>query len=115
MSCCIRNGNTCQYSCLENPMHRWRDTVHGVNKELDTTERLTLFTSITAINIIAASNNVCMYYIHTHTQTSHKSTTYLILTCICIKQDHFMITKSKYTHENDIKGKWISPPFLGAK
>ena len=47
-------------------MHRWRATVHGVNKELDTTERLTLFTSITAINIIAASNNVCMYYIHTH-------------------------------------------------
>jgi len=33
------NGNTLQYSCLENPMDRgalWA-TVHGVPKELDTT------------------------------------------------------------------------------
>ena len=38
------NGNTLQYSCLENPMDRgaWRATVNGVAKELDTTERLTL-------------------------------------------------------------------------
>ena len=26
-----------------------------------------------------------------------------------------MITKSKYTHENDIQGSWISTPFLGGK
>ena len=34
------NGNPLQYSCLENSMPRgaWRATVHGVNKELDTTE-----------------------------------------------------------------------------
>ena len=33
------NGNTIQYSCLENPIDRgaWRATVHGVTKELDTT------------------------------------------------------------------------------
>ena len=38
------NGNPPQYSCLENIMNRgaWRATVHGVNKELDMTERLTL-------------------------------------------------------------------------
>ena len=36
------------------------------HKESDTTEQLTLFTSITAINMLAASNNVCIYYIHTH-------------------------------------------------
>ena len=38
------NGNPLQYSCLENPMNRgdWRATVHGVAKESDTTERLTL-------------------------------------------------------------------------
>ena len=32
------NGNPLQYSHLENPMDRgaWRDTVHGVAKELDT-------------------------------------------------------------------------------
>ena len=32
-----------QYSCLGNPMDReaWRATVHGVEKESDTTERLT--------------------------------------------------------------------------
>ena len=36
------NGNPLQYSCLENPMDRgaWWATVHGVAKELDTTERL---------------------------------------------------------------------------
>ena len=36
------NGNPLQHSCLENPMDRgvfWA-TVHGVAKELDTTERL---------------------------------------------------------------------------
>ena len=34
------NGNTLQYSCLENPMDRgaWWAIVHGVAKELDTTE-----------------------------------------------------------------------------
>ena len=33
------NGNPLQYSCLGNSMDRepWRDTVHGVAKELDTT------------------------------------------------------------------------------
>ena len=41
-----RNGNPLQYSCLENSMDRgaWWATVHGVAKESDTTERLTLFT-----------------------------------------------------------------------
>ena len=38
------NGNPLQYSCLENPVDRggWWATVHGVAKESDTTERLTL-------------------------------------------------------------------------
>ena len=37
-----RNGNSLQYSCLENLMDRgaWWATVHQVKKELDTTERL---------------------------------------------------------------------------
>ena len=36
------NGNPLQYSCLENPMDggAWLATVHGIGKELDTTERL---------------------------------------------------------------------------
>ena len=36
------HGNPFQYSCLENPMDRraWRAAVHGVAKELDTTEQL---------------------------------------------------------------------------
>ena len=36
------NGNPLQYSCLENPMNRgaWWAMVHGLGKELDTTERL---------------------------------------------------------------------------
>ena len=35
-----RHGNPFQYSCLENPKDRgaWWATVHGVTKELDTTE-----------------------------------------------------------------------------
>ena len=34
------NGNSLQYSCLGNPMDgpAWWATVHGVTKELDTTE-----------------------------------------------------------------------------
>ena len=37
------NGDSFQYSCLENPMDRgiWWATVHGVHKESDTTEQLT--------------------------------------------------------------------------
>ena len=36
------NGDPLQYSCLGNPMDRgaWGTTVHGVEKELDTTEQL---------------------------------------------------------------------------
>ena len=36
------NGSPLQYSCLGNPMDRgaWWATVHGVAKELDTTEQL---------------------------------------------------------------------------
>ena len=38
------NGSPLQYSCLAKPMDRgaWWGTVHRVNKESDTTERLTL-------------------------------------------------------------------------
>ena len=38
------NDNPFQHSCLINPMDRgdWWATVHGVTKELDTTEQLTL-------------------------------------------------------------------------
>ena len=34
------HGHPLQYSCLENPVDRgaWRDTVHGVTEESDTTE-----------------------------------------------------------------------------
>ena len=34
------NGNPLQYSCLENPTARvaWKAIVHGVTKELDTTQ-----------------------------------------------------------------------------
>ena len=37
-------GSPLRYSCLGNPMDRgaWRATVHGVTKELDLTEQLTL-------------------------------------------------------------------------
>ena len=40
----VGNGHPLQYSCLENSMDRgaWWTTVHGVTKEPDTTERLTL-------------------------------------------------------------------------
>ena len=37
------NGNSLQYSCLGNPMHRggaWQATVHGVAEESDTTQQL---------------------------------------------------------------------------
>ena len=39
------NGNPLQYSCLGNPTDRgtWWATVHGVAKESDRTEQLTLF------------------------------------------------------------------------
>ena len=46
----VGNGNPLQYSCLENSTGRgaWQATVHGVAKELDTTEQLTLTNLLTA-------------------------------------------------------------------
>ena len=43
------HGNPLQYSDLENPMDRgaWRATVHGIAKESDMTEQLTLTHSLT--------------------------------------------------------------------
>ena len=43
------HGNPLQYSCLEKPMDRgaWRASVHGVQKELDTTAQLTNKTAAT--------------------------------------------------------------------
>ena len=40
------NGSPLQYSCLENPMDRGalRTSVHGVTRELDTTEQLSMHT-----------------------------------------------------------------------
>ena len=42
------HGNPLHYSCLEKPMDRgaWHAPVHGVTKESDMTERLTLDTSL---------------------------------------------------------------------
>ena len=47
------NGNPLQYSCLESPMDRgaWRATVHGVTKESDMTERLTLWQNLESLVI----------------------------------------------------------------
>ena len=44
------NGNPLEYSCLGNPVDRgaWRATVHGVAKELDTTERLSMHVTPTS-------------------------------------------------------------------
>ena len=46
------HGKPLQYSCLENPMDRgvWRATVHGVAKESDMTEQLTLKHSSNELN-----------------------------------------------------------------
>ena len=50
------NGNPHQYSCLGNPMDRgtWRAKVHGVTKESDTAEQLSVLVST---------------HSHTHTHT----------------------------------------------
>ena len=46
------NGNQLQYACLGNPKDRgvWRASVHGIVKELDTTQRL--------------NNNICSNIVH---------------------------------------------------
>ena len=43
------NSNSLQYSCIGNPMDRgaWQATVHGVEKESDTTKRLTFEVLVT--------------------------------------------------------------------
>ena len=53
------------HSCLENPMDRgaWWATVHGVKKELDTTERLTLFpecANLFLFSVLFFQSNLCL-------------------------------------------------------
>jgi len=47
----VGKGNPLQDSCLENPKDRggWWAMVHGVAKELDTTERLSMHTPISLL------------------------------------------------------------------
>ena len=59
------NGNPLQYSCLGNPMEReaWEAAVHGVPKELDTTQRLNnnnLYVWVNS-NIPSISNTLIAY------------------------------------------------------
>ena len=44
----VGNGNPLQYSCLGNPMEKgaWQAAVHGVEKESNTTEQLSMHTYI---------------------------------------------------------------------
>ena len=60
------NGNPLQYSCLENPMNRgvWWATVHGIRKELDTTEWLTLSLFIYYVYNLFGLNNSVRYIGH---------------------------------------------------
>ena len=50
----VGNGNPLWYSCLGNPMDReaWWTTVHGVTKELDPTERLSVAHTHTYAHIL---------------------------------------------------------------
>ena len=57
------NSYPLQYICLENPIDRgsWRATVHGVAKELDTAEQLTLshFSTISNTYIVPTTCHHC--------------------------------------------------------
>ena len=51
------NGNPLQYSCLENFMDSgaWQATVHGVAKELDTTEHTLTLCKISIGRLVSGS------------------------------------------------------------
>ena len=63
----VGNGNSLQYSCLDNPMDRgvWWTTVHGVAEELDVTEHLGMRMRTHA-------------HTHTHTHTHTHFSTYWV-------------------------------------
>ena len=53
------NGNPLQYSCLGNPRDRgaWRARVHGVAKELDTTEQLNNNNNLPLYQLLVLTSN----------------------------------------------------------
>ena len=53
------NGNPLQYSCLGNPRDRgaWRARVHGVAKELDTTEPLNNNNNLPLYQLLVFTSN----------------------------------------------------------
>ena len=53
------NGNPLQYSCLGNPRDRgaWQARVHGVAKELDTTEQLNNNNNLPLYQLLVLTSN----------------------------------------------------------
>ena len=58
------NDNPLQYSCLEDSMDKgaWRTTVHGGQKEPDTTEQLSLHSLGTVMAPVGVSFSLLMCY-----------------------------------------------------
>ena len=124
------NGNPLQYSCLGNPMDRgaWRATVHGVAKELDTTQQLNnnskeivaiMLLVITAIDQYVSANFPHFPKDALLSSASIKSTTYL---CLCPRPPTTsttteclltgMIVCAKFNSRNILLSANLSWPFL---
>ena len=60
------NSNPLQYSCLENSMDRgaWRNTVHAVVKESDTTEKINLISHRSMEQLLRAAPPAQMHTTH---------------------------------------------------
>ena len=70
----VGNDNPLQYSCLENSLDRgaWRATVHGVAKELDTTER-TQDTTERTQDISSVQSLSCVQFFATPWTAAHQA------------------------------------------
>ena len=57
-------ANPLQYSCLKNPTDRgaWRAAVHGVAKELDTTEQLSIYIRLYVTCTFHRNTEICFNF-----------------------------------------------------
>ena len=109
----VGNGNPLQYSCLGNPMRgAWRVIVHGIAKELDTTEQLNNKRSFTHSHPHTLTLTPSHTHTHTHTTFSYHHAFAPVLPPILTLSTCFSACRRSTYHSRPTSNTTLSPSNL---